>query len=101
MTQGKQQIQVNLEDSVADGKYANLAAITHSTSEIVIDFIRIMPGQQKAKVQARIIMTPQNAKSFSLAMADNIAKFEDRFGEIKIAKQEDQRNFGFKTATND
>ncbi|MBC8278186.1 MAG: DUF3467 domain-containing protein [FCB group bacterium] len=92
---GKQQIQVNLGEEVAEGVYANLAAITHSPSEMVIDFIRIMPGLPKAKVQSRVIMTPQNAKSFSKAIADNIEKFEEKFGEIKIASQDDQRHFGF------
>ena len=95
MNQPKQQIQVKLEENIAEGVYANLAAIAHSPSEIVIDFIRIMPGLQKAKVQSRIIMTPQNAKSLSLALADNIKKFEDKYGEIKISKQEGDKTFGF------
>ena len=98
MNQPKQQIQVNLDENIAEGVYANLAALTHSPSEIVLDFIRIMPGSPKAKVQSRIIMTPQNAKSFLKALQDNISKYEDKFGEIKIHQQEDQRTFGFKTS---
>jgi len=97
MNQPKQQIQVKLDEAVAEGHYANLAAIAHSPSEIVIDFIRIMPGLPKAKVQARIIMTPQNAKSFSLALAENIGKYEDKHGEIKIIGKEGERAFGFQT----
>ena len=97
MNQPKQQIQVKLEENIAEGVYANLAAIAHSPSEIVIDFIRIMPGLQKAKVQSRIIMTPQNAKSLSLALADNIKKYEEKHGEIKITKQEGDKAFGFQS----
>ena len=100
MNQPKQQIQINVGEEVAEGIYANLVAITHSPSEMVMDFIRVMPGLPKAKVQARIIMTPQNAKSFSKALADNIDKFEEKFGEIKVASQEEQRNFGFRSSSN-
>ena len=99
MNQPKQQIQVKLDEAVAEGYYANLAAIAHSPSEIVIDFIRLMPGLPKAKVQARIIMTPQNAKSFSKALTDNIGKYEEKFGEIKITGKEGERAFGFQTTT--
>jgi len=98
MNPPKQQIQINLDEKVAEGIYANLAAISHSPSELVIDFVRIMPGMPTAKVQARVIMTPQNAKALSKALADNLAKFEERFGEIKMALQEEQKNFGFRTA---
>jgi hypothetical protein len=100
MNPPKQQIQINLDEKVAEGTYANLAAISHSPSELVIDFVRIMPGMPSAKVQARVIMTPQNAKALSKALLENIAKFEERFGEIKMAQQEEQKNFGFRT-TND
>lgn len=98
MNPPKQQIQINLDEKVAEGIYANMAAITHSPSELVIDFVRIMPGMPSAKVQARVIMTPQNAKALSKALAENIAKFEERFGEIKMAMSEEQKNFGFRTA---
>ena len=71
------QIQIELSEEIAQGTYANLAVIAHSTSEFIIDFIRIVPGASKAKVQSRIILTPDNAKRLSLALQDNIRKFEE------------------------
>jgi len=68
MNQTKQHIQVDINENIAEGTYANMAMLTHSPSEVVIDFVRMMPGLQKAKVQSRIIMTPQNAKALSLAL---------------------------------
>ena len=97
MHQPKQQIQVDIDDTVGEGIYANMAMLTHSPSEVVIDFVRMMPGLRKAKVQSRIIMTPQNAKALSLALQDNIKKFEDKFGEIKLPMREGDKNFGFQT----
>lgn len=75
--QKQNQIQVELTDEIAQGTYANLAIIAHSSSEFIIDFIRIVPGAQKAKVKSRIILTPDNAKRLMLALQDNIHKFED------------------------
>jgi hypothetical protein len=97
MTQPKQQIQVDIEEKVAEGIYANTVSIVHSPSEMVFDFIRMMPALPKAKVQARIIMTPQNAKAFYLAMTENIKKYEERFGEIKLPGKEVDKSFGFQT----
>ena len=71
------QIQIELSEEIAQGVYANLAVIAHSTSEFIIDFIRIVPGASKAKVQSRIILTPDNAKRLSMALHDNIRKFEE------------------------
>jgi hypothetical protein len=71
------QIQVELTDEVAQGTYANLAIIAHSSSEFIIDFIRIVPGMQKALVKSRIILTPDNAKRLLLALQDNVRKFEE------------------------
>ncbi len=93
----QQQIQVDIDEKIAEGTYANMAMIAHSPSEIVLDFVRMMPGLRKAKVQARVIMTPQNAKAFLRALTENIKKFEDNFGEIKLASKETERNFGFRT----
>ena len=72
------QIQIELSEEVAQGTYANLAIISHSSSEFVIDFVRIVPGVPKAKVKSRIILTPENAKRLLLALKDNIEKFEKR-----------------------
>jgi len=98
MNHPKQQIQVDINENIAEGTYANMAMLTHSPSEVVIDFVRMMPGLQKAKVQSRIIMTPQNAKALSMALQDNIKKFEDKFGEIKLVQKDGDKNFGFQSS---
>ena len=77
-----QQIEIELNEEVAQGIYANLAILTHSSSEFVMDFVRIMPGVPKAKVKSRIIMTPENAKRLLMALQDNVSKFESQFGKI-------------------
>jgi hypothetical protein len=74
--QKQNQIQVELTDEVAQGTYSNLAIIAHSSSEFIIDFIRIVPGTQKAKVKSRIILTPDNAKRLLFALQDNIQKYD-------------------------
>jgi hypothetical protein len=71
------QIQVELTDEIAQGTYANLAIIAHSSSEFILDFIRIVPGTQKAKVKSRIILTPDNARRLLLALQDNVQKYEE------------------------
>ena len=81
------QISIELSEEVAEGEYANLAMIAHSSSEFVIDFIRLMPGLPKAKVKARVVITPEHAKRLLVALADNVKKFEDSFGEIKHAQE--------------
>ncbi len=80
----QQQLKIELGDKEAEGIYSNLAIITHSPAEFIIDFTRVVPGVPKAKVQSRIITTPQHAKMFLRALEDNIRKFEAKFGEIKI-----------------
>lgn len=77
------QISIELKEDIAQGIYSNLAVITHSSSEFVIDFIRVMPGVPKAEVKSRLILTPEHAKRLMLALKDNIAKFEKVYGEIK------------------
>lgn len=81
----KKQNQINIEvsEEVAQGTYSNLAVITHSPSEFIVDFVRIMPGIPKASVKSRIILTPEHAKRLMLALKDNIAKFESINGPIK------------------
>jgi hypothetical protein len=83
----EQKIDIELDETVAEGTYSNLAVITHSHSEFVIDFVRMMPGVPKAKVKSRIVMTPEHAKRLMMALQDNIKKFESISGEIKIEKQ--------------
>jgi Protein of unknown function (DUF3467) len=77
------QINIELSEEIAEGEYANLAMIAHSSSEFVIDFIRLMPGLPKAKVKARVVLTPEHAKRLLAALADNINKFENQYGPIK------------------
>jgi hypothetical protein len=80
------QISIELNEEVAQGTYSNLAVITHSSSEFVIDFVRIMPGIPKAQVKSRIILTPEHAKRLVAAMQDNISKYEAVHGTIKEVK---------------
>ena len=82
-TENKNQINIELKEDVGQGTYSNLAIITHSSSEFVIDFVRIMPGMPKATVQSRIILTPEHAKRLLMALKDNISKFEAVHGPIK------------------
>lgn len=77
------QLNIELSEEVAEGVYANLAIITHSNAEFVVDFINVMPGTPKAKVKSRIILTPQHAKRFMKAMVDNIKKYESANGSIQ------------------
>lgn len=79
----KNQINIELKEEVAQGTYANLAIITHSSSEFVLDFVRVMPGIPKAEVKSRIILTPEHAKRLLIALKDNISKFESVHGQIK------------------
>jgi len=80
------QISIELNEEIAQGTYSNLAVITHSASEFVIDFIRIMPGIPKAQVKSRIILTPEHAKRLVAALQDNISKYEAVHGTIKDVK---------------
>ena len=89
------QINIELDEEVAQGQYSNLAIINHSVSEFVVDFINIMPGTPKSKVKSRIILTPQHAKRLSKALQENIKRFEKAHGEIKdYEKQPIPLNFG-------
>ena len=78
------QIQVELNQSEAEGIYSNLVLIAHSPSEVILDFARALPGLPKAKVYARVILTPQHAKSLLLTLEQNLKQFETQFGAIKI-----------------
>ncbi|MAX79565.1 MAG: hypothetical protein CL843_05230 [Crocinitomicaceae bacterium] len=85
-----QQLNIELTEEVAGGTYSNLAIITHSQTEFVVDFVQIMPGTPKAKVRSRIILAPQHAKRLMRAMADNVANFEQQHGEIEEPDGRDQ-----------
>ncbi|MHA7941629.1 DUF3467 domain-containing protein [Formosa sp. 3Alg 14/1] len=81
------QINIELDEKIAEGIYSNLAIINHSVSEFVVDFVSIMPGTPKSKVKSRIILTPQHAKRLLKALADNVNRFEQAHGEIKDYEQ--------------
>ena len=83
-----QQISIELGEKEAEGIYSNLAIISHSPAEFIVDFTRILPGVPKAKVMSRIVMTPQHAKLLLHALHENILKFEQQFGEIDIERQQ-------------
>ena len=82
----KHQIKIELDDNVGQGEYVNLAIVTHSPAEFVMDYIRVLPGMTKSKVKSRLIMAPMHAKTLMMALQDNIKKYENKFGEIKVAK---------------
>lgn len=85
--QNSKQINIEIAPEMAGGTYSNLAVITHSQSEFVIDFVQMMPGIPKPKVASRIVMTPEHAKRLLMALHDNISKYESENGEIKLRKQ--------------
>ena len=82
--QNDNQLNIELSEEIAEGVYSNLAIITHSSSEFVIDFIRVMPGVPKAKVKSRVVLTPEHARRLLSALEDNIEKFETANGRIKV-----------------
>ncbi len=92
-----QQINIELGEKEAEGIYSNLAIINHTPSEFVIDFVRFFPGVPKARVHARIVMTPQHAKSLVRALQENVQRYESTFGEIKIFGEEKAKEFGFRS----
>lgn len=81
--QDPNQLNIEISEEIADGQYANLAIITHSHAEFVLDFVNVMPGTPKSRVKSRIILTPQHAKRLMNALRENIEKFEQASGVIK------------------
>ena len=82
----KQGIDIELTEDVAQGNYSNLAIISHSTSEFIIDFATILPGLKKAKVKSRVILTPEHAKRVLLSLQENITRYESDIAKIEIPK---------------
>lgn len=101
MDENKKELDLELSAEVAQGKYANLAIISHSPTEFVIDFAAMMPGVPKAKVHSRIIMTPEHAKRLLMSIQDNITRYETNIGRINFqtpmseGQDDDQSMFGF------
>lgn len=94
-----QQLNIELTEDVSDGTYANLAIITHSFAEFVLDFVNVMPNVPKAKVKSRVIMTPQHTKRLMRALVENVKRFEAQYGPIKDQEATNiPYNFGGPTA---
>ncbi len=97
--QPNSQLNIEISEEIAEGQYANLAIITHSHAEFVIDFVNVMPGTPKSKVKSRIILTPQHAKRFMKALTDNLTRFETANGKIQdLEEVQLPLNFGGPTA---
>ncbi|MFN5334573.1 MAG: DUF3467 domain-containing protein [Bacteroidota bacterium] len=93
------QLNIEISEEMGEGVYANLAIITHSHAEFVVDFVNVMPGMPKSKVKSRIILTPQHAKRLMKAITENIQKFEQANGPIRdIEDFQIPMNFGGPTA---
>ena len=93
------QLNIEISEEIAEGVYANLAIITHSHAEFVIDFVNVMPGTPKSRVKSRIILTPQHAKRFMKALTDNVSRFESMNGKIQdLEDVQIPMNFGGPTA---
>ena len=96
MEKPQQSIDVELGQAEAEGIYSNLVFIAHSPSEVILDFARALPGLPKAKVYARVILTPQHAKSLLAALDQNLKNFEQQFGPIKLPGDNRGKELGFK-----
>lgn len=90
----EKQVQIELKPDVAGGTYSNLAVITHSNCEFVMDFVQMLPGMQKAQVASRVIMAPEHAKRLMLALQDNVGKYEKQFGRIDLSQQQQPKGGG-------
>ncbi|HJA88510.1 MAG TPA: DUF3467 domain-containing protein [Candidatus Parabacteroides intestinavium] len=89
------EIQVELSEEMAQGTYANLAVISHSASEFILDFIRVVPGAPKAQVKSRVILTPDNAHRLYLALQDNLKKFEEMMASGRVVNAENGKTANF------
>ena len=95
--QDQQGLNIELSEEIAEGIYSNLAIISHSPAEFVIDYIKMVPNVPKAKVKARIILTPQHAKRFLAALNDNITRYEAQFGKISERENHVYPHMNFNT----
>jgi hypothetical protein len=84
MNEVKKQIEIHLDEQIAQGNYCNLAIIAHSPSEFILDFATILPGLPKAKVRSRVVLTPEHAKRLLLQLQENVGRYESSFGKINI-----------------
>lgn len=86
----KKELSINLKPEIATGKFSNLALITHSRSEFILDFAAMLPGIPQPEVVSRLIMNPEHAKRLLLALQDNIAKYENQFSTISLSDNQQQ-----------
>lgn len=91
-------LNIELTEEMASGVYCNLAIITHSQTEFILDFVQMMPGVPKAKVQSRVLLHPLHAKRLLMALNENVNRFEDQFGEIELEEPGFPLNLGGPTA---
>ena len=91
----KPSLNIELPAEVAEGTYANLTIISHSSSEFVLDFVRVMPGAPKAKVKTRVVMNAEQTKRLLKALADNVQHYEQQFGTIQLPEQKIKYPTGF------
>ena len=89
----QQGLQIELTPDVAQGQYANFAIITHSSSDFVIDFARVLPGLPKAPVKSRVVLAPEHAKRLMFALQENIGRYEAQFGPISLGAPEQKGTF--------
>jgi hypothetical protein len=82
------QLQIQLDDDIANGQYVNMALVNHTETEFTLDFVYVQPQQPKARVRSRIITNPKHMKRLVLAMQDNLAKYEAKFGVIELGENE-------------
>lgn len=82
--ENKQEMKIDIQQGMEDGVYSNLALITHSSAEFVLDFLRVLPGKPQPKVASRVVMAPEHAKRLMMALCENVSKYEDAFGPIDL-----------------
>jgi Protein of unknown function (DUF3467) len=80
------QLQIQLDDAIANGQYVNMALVNHTETEFTLDFIYVQPQQPRAKVLSRIITNPKHIKRLMMAMQDNLAKYEQKFGPVEVTE---------------
>lgn len=95
--QQQKKVNVKIDEQIGEGIYANFMMITHSPSEFILDFGRMMPGMPSVKVKSRILVTPQHAKHFMQLLQKNIDNFEQQHGEIKVPGKVEDKDIGFKS----
>ena len=89
--ENKQEMKIDIPQGMEDGVYSNLALITHSSAEFVLDLLRVLPGRPQPKVVSRVVMAPEHAKRLMMALHDNVAKYESTFGPIDLHQNQQPR----------